>query len=190
MKMSLKNILWLAITSLLLSSCAHNKPNNEASDSTSGSSSLDSSTGRTVASAQDTPTFDWPVDRARMTRGFFINRKRPHLGIDLAAPKGTAIVSAQKGSVIYAGHAFHGFGKMVLIESGNGWATIYAHLDKILVSEGQHVIQGEVLGTMGRTGRATGVHLQFEIRKDKGPIDPLPLLPHGRSVAALGRNRH
>lgn len=126
---------------------------------------------------QQSLTFDWPVDRARMTRGFLPNKRRPHLGIDLAAPKGTPILAAQAGTVIYAGREFRGYGKMVLIESGNGWATLYAHFDKILVAEGQKVRQGEVVGAMGRTGRATGVHLHFEIRKDRGPIDPLPLLP-------------
>lgn len=122
-------------------------------------------------------TFDWPVDRARMTRGFLPNKRRPHLGIDLAATKGTPILASQAGTVIYAGREFRGYGKMVLVESGDGWATLYAHFDKILVAEGQKVHQGEVIGAMGRTGRATGVHLHFEIRRDRGPIDPLPLLP-------------
>ncbi|WP_413574456.1 M23 family metallopeptidase [Bdellovibrio sp. HCB290] len=125
----------------------------------------------------DQRSFDWPVDSARMTRGFLPNKRRPHLGIDLAAPKGTPILAAQGGTIIYAGREFKGYGKMVLIESGDGWATLYAHFDKILVSEGQRVRKGEVIGAMGRTGRATGVHLHFEIRKNRGPIDPLPLLP-------------
>lgn len=132
-------------------------------------------------------SFDWPVDSARLTRGFGYKGRRAHLGIDLAAPKGTPILSAQKGNVIYAGRDFRGFGKMVLIESGYGWATLYAHLDKILVTEGQNVSQGEVIGSMGRTGRATGVHLHFEIRKDRGPVDPLPLLPSGRTIASTLR---
>lgn len=131
---------------------------------------------------QQSLTFDWPVDRARMTRGFLPNKRRPHLGIDLAAPKGTPILAAQAGTVIYAGREFRGYGKMVLVESGNGWATLYAHFDKILVAEGQKVRQGEVVGAMGRTGRATGVHLHFEIRKDRGPIDPLPLLPQAATA--------
>jgi len=137
---------------------------------------------RTVSSDQapyieQAITFDWPVDSARMTRGFLPNKRRPHLGIDLAAPKGTPILASQGGTVIYAGREFRGYGKMVLVESGDGWATLYAHFDKILVAEGQKVHQGEVIGAMGRTGRATGVHLHFESRKNRGPIDPLPLLP-------------
>jgi murein DD-endopeptidase MepM/ murein hydrolase activator NlpD len=133
--------------------------------------------------------FDWPVDEARLTRGFFAipppRKKRPHLGIDLAAPRGTPILAAQKGMVIYTGRDFKGFGRMVLVESGYGWATLYAHLDKILVSEGQKVLPGDVLGSMGRTGRATGVHLHFEIRRDRGPVDPLDHLPNGKRYQQL-----
>ncbi len=132
---------------------------------------------------KELPFFDWPVDSARLTRGFLPNKRRPHLGLDLAATKGTPILASSDGVVIYAGREFRGFGRMVLIESGSGWASLYAHLDKILVSEGQRVRQGEVLGAMGRTGRATGVHLHFEIRKDRGPVDPLPLLPNGDKFA-------
>lgn len=144
---------------------------------TNGSSARVAASDHSPQIHQQALTFDWPVDRARMTRGFLPNKRRPHLGIDLAAPKGTPILAAQAGTVIYTGREFRGYGKMVLIESGSGWATLYAHFDKILVSEGQKVRQGEVIGAMGRTGRATGVHLHFEIRKDRGPIDPLPLLP-------------
>jgi murein DD-endopeptidase MepM/ murein hydrolase activator NlpD len=142
---------------------------------TSESESLRNS--ENTAKSKNSIVFDWPVDQARMTRGFLPNKKRPHLGIDLAAPKGTPILASQSGVVIYAGREFRGYGKMVLVESGDGWATLYAHFDKILVAEGQKVLQGEVIGAMGRTGRATGVHLHFEIRREIGPIDPLPLLP-------------
>lgn len=138
-------------------------------------------------SEMNVQALDWPVDSARLTRGFLPNKRRPHLGVDLAAPKGTPILAAQNGMVIYAGRDFRGYGKMVLIESGNGIATLYAHFDKIYVSEGQRVHNGEVLGAMGRTGRATGVHLHFEVRKDRGPVDPLPLLPGGRRIATLIR---
>ena len=135
------------------------------------------SDGGQVPVLQDA-TFDWPVDSARMTRGFLPHKRKPHLGIDLAAGKGTPILASRSGTVIYAGHEFHGYGRMVLIESGEGWAALYAHFDKILVVEGQKVRKGEVIGAMGRSGHATGVHLHFEIRHNRGPVDPLPLLPH------------
>ncbi len=120
---------------------------------------------------------DWPVDKARMTRGFLPKKRRPHLGLDLASAKGTPVFAAHTGTVIYAGREFRGYGNMVLIETGVGVATLYAHFDKIYVSEGQKVRQGEVIGGMGMTGRATGVHLHFEVRRNKTPVDPLPLLP-------------
>lgn len=139
-----------------------------------------------AASATDSPVlgpassiFDWPVDSARMTRGFLPKKRRPHLGLDLAAPKGTPILAARGGVVIYRGHDFRGYGRMVMVESPDGWATLYAHLDKFLVEEGQKVAMGDMLATMGRTGHATGVHLHFEIRHGRMPVDPLAYLPGG-----------
>lgn len=137
------------------------------------------------------PIFDWPVWEARMTRGFLPRgtkrRRRPHKGIDLAAPRGSAVMSAHDAVVIYTGSGFKGYGKMVMLEStdprdGSNWATLYAHLDKILVYEGKKVKQGEVIGALGNTGRSSGPHLHFEIRRLNGPIDPLPLLPAGEAL--------
>ncbi len=130
--------------------------------------------------------FDWPVWEARMTRGFLPRgtkrRKRPHKGIDLAASRVTAVMSAHDGSVIYTGKGFKGYGKMVMVESPEGWATLYGHLDKIIVHEGATIKQGEVIGALGNTGRSSGPHLHFEIRKLDGPVDPLPLLPAGEAL--------
>lgn len=123
--------------------------------------------------------FDWPVDKARLTRGYRPSGRRPHMGIDLAAPRKTPVFSAHQGTVLYAGRDFRGYGNMILIESSHGWATLYAHLNKILVSEGQKVRLGEPIGLMGNTGHSTGPHLHFEIRKNKGPVDPLLYLPGG-----------
>src|SRR6185312_11111246 len=127
--------------------------------------------------------FDWPVNDARMTRGFLPNRRHPHKGIDLAAPKNTPIMAAHDGTVIYTGHDFRGVGRMVMIEGEKGWATLYAHLNKIEVYEGQKVHQGEVIAAMGSSGHSTGSHLHFEIRKLSGPVDPLPYLPGGTRLA-------
>jgi len=134
--------------------------------------------------------FDWPVDAARFSRGFFLRSKtkrRAHYGIDLAAPKGTPILAANHGTVIYVGRAFKGYGRMIMIEAEEGWASLYAHLEKAYVKEGQIVRKGELIGGMGRTGRATGVHLHFEIRHFSDPIDPLTLLP--KTVANLEGKR-
>lgn len=79
---------------------------------------LAESTGTTPRNQK--PYFNWPVDSARMTRGFLPNRRRPHLGIDLAAPKNTPIFAAHDGVVIYAGKDFRGYGRMVMIEGKKG----------------------------------------------------------------------
>jgi murein DD-endopeptidase MepM/ murein hydrolase activator NlpD len=134
--------------------------------------------------------FDWPVDRARLSRGFKPEGHHPHLGIDLAAPRKTPVYASHQGMVIYGGRDFRGYGNMILIESGQGWATLYAHLDKILVTEGQQVKMGEPIGLMGNTGHSTGPHLHFEIRKNKGPVDPLVYLPGGQEALRKLASKH
>lgn len=119
--------------------------------------------------------FDWPVDKARLTQVF---KGYSHLGVDLAGPIGTPVFAAQRGLVIYTGNDFTGFGKMIIIEDRQaGWSTFYAHLDKILIHQGHHVKQGQLIGQMGNTGRSSGPHLHFEIRKGKKAVNPLRYLP-------------
>lgn len=133
--------------------------------------------------------FDWPVYEARMTRGYFSKAKkrrgRPHWGIDLAARKGTPILASHDGMVIYVGREFRGFGRLIMVEGKNGFASLYAHLSKSRVRVGDRVKQGQIIGDMGNTGRSTGVHLHFEIRRRSGPIDPLQYLPGGAKVAGI-----
>lgn len=136
------------------------------------------------------PLFDWPVWEARMSRGFLPKgtkrRRRPHKGIDLAAARGVPVLASHDGIVIYTGKDFNGFGKMIMIETTGddvGYATLYGHLDKIVVYDGQKINQGEVIGALGNTGRSSGPHLHFEVRRSDGiPIDPLPLLPAGKDL--------
>jgi murein DD-endopeptidase MepM/ murein hydrolase activator NlpD len=129
------------------------------------------------APSQERPYFDWPVDSARLSRGYLINRRRPHLGLDLASRKGTQIFASHDGLVIYTGNEFRGYGKMIMIEGINGFATLYAHLSQISVRQGTRVKQGELIGLMGRTGHATGTHLHFEIRVGNKTVNPLHYLP-------------
>ena len=117
--------------------------------------------------------FEWPVDQARLTRGFLPHaRPRPHLGLDLASKKGTPVLSASDGHVIYAGSGFRGFGRFIIIEHEGDWASFYGHLDKILIKQGEFIKKGTLIGKMGRTGRATGTHLHFEIRDSSGSSLP------------------
>lgn len=122
-------------------------------------------------------SIDWPVDRARLTQRFNLYKARPHWGIDIAAQRGSPIYAAHSGTVVYAGDGFTGYGNLIIIEFDDQWATFYSHMDRIYVSQGKVVVQGEQIGAMGDTGRATGVHLHFEIRRNRRPIDPLKYLP-------------
>lgn len=155
-----------------------------SSETLSSPSAPDSETPPDLSSSSSDRFFDWPVDTARMTRGFLPNRRKPHLGIDLAAPKGTNVYASHDGVIIYAGREFKGYGKMVMIEGKNGWATLYAHFSKILVKEGETVQQGSLIGAMGSTGRSTGSHVHFEIRRIRGPVDPLIYLPKASRLAS------
>lgn len=175
----LRDLVFIILTILISASCTH-KTSLAADGFEAASQALSISKNE---KRYGPFYYDWPVDRARLTRGFLTKRPRPHLGVDLAAPRGTPILSAQKGFVIYAGRDFRGFGKMILIDSGHGWASIYAHLDKILIKEGDRVLPGQIIGRMGSTGRATGSHLHFEIRRNKLPVDPLLYLPGANKVA-------
>jgi len=137
---------------------------------------------RRFSRADSSVDFDWPVDEARLTRGFLsaaANKKRPHWGLDLANKKHTPILASAAGEVVYTGQGFKGYGKLIVVEHGDDWATLYSHLDRILVKEGQKVTVGEKIGLMGRTGRATGNHLHFEIRHFRQPVNPLAFLPQG-----------
>lgn len=174
--------LFFGVLNGVLSCSSFATPNHRRINALAGdveSLSLDNLQKPNPEKYRDEYIFDWPVDRARLSRGYMPHTRKPHMGIDLAAPRKTPVYSAHKGMVIYAGRDFRGFGNMILIESGYGWATLYAHLDKILVSEGQKVTLGEPIALMGSTGRSTGPHLHFEIRKNKGPVDPLLYLPGG-----------
>lgn len=131
---------------------------------------------RRIEPAYSEVNFDWPVDKARLTQGFQVGKKT-HWGIDLAGPKGTPILAAERGTVVYTGHGFTGYGNLIVIEHGSEWATLYSHLSKFYVHEGDTVHQGELIGAMGRSGHATGNHLHFEIRKNRQPVNPLALLP-------------
>ena len=104
-----------------------------------------------------------------------LKRRRPHLGVDFAAPKGTPVLASASGSVTFAGRK-GGLGKFVQLRHGNGYRTGYAHLSRILVKMGQKVGQGDVLGRVGATGLATGPHLDYRVQDRGGRY----LNPRGR----------
>jgi murein DD-endopeptidase MepM/ murein hydrolase activator NlpD len=99
-----------------------------------------------------------------------------HPGIDIDGYTGEPIVAAKDGVVIMAG-PYSGYGNATIIDHGGGIATLYGHQTSISVSNGQHVRQGDVIGTVGCTGYCTGPHLHFEVRVNGEHVDPMPYLP-------------
>ena len=130
------------------------------------------------ASARVRGNLEWPVAGATITSGFGARWGKTHKGVDLwsVTEERTPIRAAQEGVVIEAGSHRSGYGRMVVIDHGDGLQTFYAHLRTILVVTGQQVKTGEIVGYMGNTGDSTGYHLHFEVRQDDVPINPLPYL--------------
>ena len=98
-----------------------------------------------------------------------------HTGIDFGAPYGTPLHAAADGVVVAAGPE-GGYGNATIIDHGGGIATLYGHQEQILVSPGDHVSRGEVIGLVGCTGWCTGPHVHFEVRVNGTPVDPAPYL--------------
>lgn len=119
----------------------------------------------------------WPVC-GRVTSGFGRRWGRLHSGVDIDGSTGQPIVAAKGGTVIFAGWR-GGYGRLVLIDHGDGAATAYAHQSAIAVGQGQRVARGERIGSVGSSGNSTGSHLHFETRVNGGPVDPLRFLPQG-----------
>lgn len=93
-------------------------------------------------------------------------------GINIGAPKGTPVIAAASGIVAYAGNEMKGFGNLVLIRHHGGWITAYAHLDRALVTRDVVVAQGDMIGTVGKTGDVPSPQLHFETRFNGKPVDP------------------
>jgi murein DD-endopeptidase MepM/ murein hydrolase activator NlpD len=126
----------------------------------------------------------------RQSSGFG-NRKDPftggrafHAGLDFAAASGTPVYSAGEGVVSFVGQR-SGYGKVVEVTHGNGLVTRYAHLSGYLSEEGQVVNTGTPIAKVGSTGRSTGPHLHFEVRKGDAAMNPKDFLEAGKRLAAL-----
>lgn len=111
-----------------------------------------------------------------------------HAGIDLPATTGTGVRAAFDGVVSRADPDAGGYGQLVVIDHGDGTETRYAHLSAIDVRPGQKVTQGETLGAVGSSGRSTGPHLHFELRRDGQPLDPTTRVDPRVLVAPTARS--
>jgi len=122
-------------------------------------------------------SFSWPV-RGRVMSSFGKRSRGYHDGIDIAAPRGSSVVAARDGKVIYSDH-LSGYGNVVILEHASGYTTVYAHNARNLVRKGSRAKRGQKIATVGNTGKAEDPLLHFEIRKNNVARNPLYYLPRG-----------
>jgi lipoprotein NlpD len=118
----------------------------------------------------------WPVDGV-VTSSFGWRGWRRHEGIDIMAPSGTPVYAAAPGRVAYSGNGVSGYGNLVVIRHEDSAVSVYGHNRRNLVRVGQWVEQGDVIAEVGQTGRASGPHLHFEVRRGGRPQNPRSYLP-------------
>ena len=128
--------------------------------------------GPVPTGARGTGRFQWPVI-GRITQDYWYG----HRALDIAAPVGTGVYAADGGFVSFVGWTDVGYGNLIRIDHGNGFATWYGHLSAFNVTLGQAVKRGDLIGYVGSTGHSTGPHLHFEIRTADGLLNPRLYLP-------------
>lgn len=121
-------------------------------------------------------TFVWPANKHYLS-GFDYSPESNHWGLDIAGNGGEGAYATDAGVIVYAGWNDYGYGNMVMVDHGNGFQSLYAHLSEIYVGCGQSVGQGDAIGAIGSTGRSSGAHLHFEIMTATVKINPWDVLP-------------
>jgi hypothetical protein len=120
-------------------------------------------------------TYVWPTNKHYLS-GFDYSEKANHRGIDLAGSEGEGVYAADAGVVVYSGWNNYGYGNMIMVDHGNGWQSLYAHLSAIYRGCGASVGQGEAIGAIGSTGRSSGAHLHFELMAG-AKVNPWDYMP-------------
>ena len=120
--------------------------------------------------------FIWPANKHYLS-GFDYSPSTNHWGLDIAGNEGEAVYATDAGVVVYAGWNNYGYGNMIMVDHGNNFQSLYAHLSSIKVGCGQSVGQGDLIGAVGTTGRSSGPHLHFEIRAISSFVNPWDVLP-------------
>ncbi len=128
-------------------------------------------TGQRTMAALIRPLRGPVTSRFGFRRHPLFRRHHFHTGVDISAPRGTPVPAAHDGKVLFAGW-YGGYGKLVIVDHGDGVSTLYGHLSKISVTTDQSVSRRQVIGYVGSTGYSTGPHLHYEIRRNGRPVNP------------------
>ena len=139
---------------------------------------------------RSTGDFIWPVPSSKKVSSHFGMRgSRMHEGIDIPARKGSNIIAARDGKVIFSGR-MRGYGRVVVVKHDGGYHTVYAHNNKNYAKKGQNVSSGEVIALVGNSGRSTGNHLHFEIRKNNKNQNPMAYYKKSGSRRIASNHNH
>lgn len=138
-----------------------------------GRSGTSSMSGATCDGPIGTGGFSWPTGNHYLSGYEFSST---HLGIDIAAGEGAPVYASDSGVVVNAGWNSGGYGNVIMIDHGNGYQTVYAHLSQVNVALCQGVTRGSLIGAAGSTGNSTGAHLHFEVRLNGGYVNPWSVL--------------
>ena len=136
----------------------------------------DGACGSAAQGAVGAGVFIWPANNHFLS-GFDYNPNANHSGIDIDGDAGQPVYAADNGVVVFAGWNNWGYGNVVILNHGNGWQTLYAHLSAINVVCGQSVYQTNLLGAIGNTGNSAGAHLHFEMMYNGTKVNPWDYLP-------------
>ena len=127
--------------------------------------------------ASNNSIYLWPVKGKIISKYGLLAKGLRNDGINISANKGDPIFAVQAGKIVYAGNEIQAFGNLILIKHSNNRTTAYAHLEKIKVKKGQSVKKGDVIASLGNSGKVSIPQLHFEIRDLNGPLNPLKFLP-------------
>jgi len=117
--------------------------------------------------------WQWPLKSVDVSSHYGNRGRKFHQGVDFRAHIGTPVLAANEGTVVYVGSRIRGYGRMIVIKHEDGFYSVYAHHSKNLVKVGKRVSRGEKIALSGRSGRASGPHLHFEIRRGVESFDPV-----------------
>jgi murein DD-endopeptidase MepM/ murein hydrolase activator NlpD len=131
--------------------------------------------------------FDAPIKGYAINSPFGVRRlpgeaARRHEGVDIAAPQGTGVYVSAEGAVLRTGYDPAGYGRFVEIRHPNGMSTLYGHLSRVDVASGEKIETGARIGLVGSTGRSTGPHLHFEVRRGDRQVNPVRIMGHAFEV--------